>query len=259
MQKANFNAMGKKILLECPVYTVEAALLAEKCGVDRIELCADIGEGGTTPSLGLFTFLRKRLSIPIMVMIRPRGGDFVYSADEIEVMGLDIRLLKDAGASGFVFGILTPEGRVDEKSCKLLIDQAGGLPCTFHRAIDVSNSLNDALEAVIACGFKRVLSSGGRNTVAEGLVAIQSMLKQAGNRIIIMPGGGTRVDLLDPLFETGHLSEIHSSCKQFRRTESLYLHPNVKLAADPEGMERVLTVDPSAVKAYREKIHAYLK
>ncbi|WP_158856809.1 copper homeostasis protein CutC [Lunatibacter salilacus] len=246
--------MGKKILLECPVYTVEAALLAEKSGVDRIELCADIGEGGTTPSIGLFTFLRQRLSIPIMVMIRPRGGDFVYTEEELEVMATDVRQFKYAGASGFVFGILTPQGKVDEVACKQLISQAGELPCTFHRAIDISISLLDALESVIACGFARVLTSGGRNTVEEGLSAIQAMLMQAGSRIIVMPGGGTRVELLDSLYETGHLSEVHSSCKQFRATHSLYRHPVVNLSADPESMERVLTIDPLVVVAYREKI-----
>ncbi|HSI77346.1 MAG TPA: copper homeostasis protein CutC [Lunatimonas sp.] len=246
--------MDKKILLECPVYTVEAALLAEKSGVDRIELCADIGEGGTTPSMGLFSFLRQRLSIPIMVMIRPRGGDFVYTEEELEVMATDIRLLRDAGANGFVFGILTPQGKVDEVACKQLIEQAGGLPCTFHRAMDISNSLMDALESVIACGFSRVLTSGGKNTVTEGLSAIKSMLKQAGNRIIVIPGGGTHVELLDSLYETGHLSEVHSSCKQFRATQTLYRHPYVNLSADPESMERVLTIDPLVVAAYRKKI-----
>lgn len=246
--------MGKKILLECPVYTVEAALLAEKSGVDRIELCADVGEGGTTPSMGLFTFLRQKLSIPIMVMIRPRGGDFVYTPEELEIMATEIRLFSDAGASGFVFGMLTPKGRVDEVACKQLIEQAGVLPCTCHRAIDISSSLFDALESVIACGFNRVLTSGGKNTVEEGLQVIQTMLKQAGSRITVMPGGGTRVELLDSLYETGHLSEVHSSCKQFRLTESLYRHPDVKLSADSESMERVLTIDPSTVAAYREKI-----
>ena len=246
--------MGNKILLECPVYTVEAALLAEKCGVDRIELCADMGEGGTTPSLGLFSFLRKRLSIPIMVMIRPRGGDFIYSADELEVMATDILLLKEAGASGFVFGVLTPDGQVNEAACKQLIEQTGGLPCTFHRAIDVSVSIFDALESVIACGFKRVLTSGGSNTVVEGMPVIQSMLEQAGHRIVVMPGGGTRVDLLDSLVQTGFLKEIHSSCKRFRASTGLFHKGTVKLSADTESVGNVMTIDPLLVEAYREKI-----
>lgn len=248
--------MGKTILLECPVYTAEAALLAEESGVDRIELCADIGEGGTTPSMGLFTFLRRRLSIPIMVMIRPRGGDFVYTEEELEVMATDIRLFADAGASGFVLGVLTPQGTVNEVACRQLRELAEPIPCTFHRAIDISCSLLDALESAIACGFSRVLTSGGRNTVGEGLSAIQAMMKQAGNRITVMPGGGTRVELLDSLYETGHLTEIHSSCKQFRASESQYQHPNVALSNDPESMDRVLTIDPVIVAAYLAKISA---
>jgi copper homeostasis protein len=250
--------MGKKILLECPVYTVEAALLAAKCGVDRIELCADIGEGGTTPSLGLFTFLKRRLSIPIMVMIRPRGGDFTYSANELEVMATDVRLLKDAGATGFVFGVLTPDGAVDKTACRQLIEQAGELPCTFHRAIDVSSSIMDALEAVIACGFKRVLTSGGCNTVSEGLPVIQTMLQQAGERIIVMPGGGTRVDLLDLLFQTGNLKEIHSSCKRYRASDSVYQKENVNLSVDPDGMRKIMTIDPLIVDAYQGKLNSFL-
>ena len=251
--------MGSKILLECPVYTVEAALMAEKCGVDRIELCADIGEGGTTPSLGLFSVLRKRISIPIMVMIRPRGGDFIYSAEELEVMATDICLFKDAGANGFVFGVLTPDGDVNAASCKQLIKQAGALPCTFHRALDVSSSILDALESVIACGFKRVLSSGGSNTVSEGMSIIQAMLKQAGERIIVVPGGGTKVDLLDILYQTGHLREVHSSCKRFRASESLIRKGDIQLSADPESMDRILTIDPLLVAAYRAKINALSK
>nr|MBI1232139.1 copper homeostasis protein CutC [Cytophagales bacterium] len=245
--------MENKVLLECPVYTVEAALLAQDCGVDRIELCADVAEGGTTPSLGLFSVLRKRIRIPIMVMIRPRGGDFVYTADELDVMAEDIGLFKAAGANGFVFGILTPDGQVNEPACRRLIDVSSGIPCTFHRAIDVSSSLGTALESVIDCGFKRVLTSGGKDSVSEGLSAIEGLLEQSAGRIIVMAGGGTRVEHLERLHRTGYLREIHSSCKRYRVSDAVFVKEDVQLALDPESPTRVLTIDPTLVATYKNE------
>src|SRR5690606_2952844 len=162
IQKANFNTMSK-ILLESPVYTLEAALLAAEYGVDRLELCADFGEGGVTPSAGMLSYLKSKIQIPIFVMIRPRGGDFFYSGEELEVMEKEIEILKSFGADGFVFGVLDAKGSVNKKACSILIRAAGGKPCTFHRAFDASSDMEKALEAVIACGFDRILTSGGKN------------------------------------------------------------------------------------------------
>src|SRR5690606_28383819 len=146
----------KKVLLEAPVYTLEAALLAAQSGVARLELCADFAEGGTTPAAGLLSFIKSRVNIPVFVMIRPRGVDFVYLPEELEVMKADIQILKSYGADGFVFGVLEPDGRVNQEACRSLLSVAGGLPCTFHRAFDASADLDQSLEAVIQCGFDRI-------------------------------------------------------------------------------------------------------
>ncbi|EON78545.1 Cytoplasmic copper homeostasis protein cutC [Lunatimonas lonarensis] len=244
------------IKLEVPVYTVEAAMLAAQHGADRLELCADIGEGGTTPSVGLLCFLKERVTIPIMVMIRPRGGDFCYSEEEVQVMEKDIRLLDQFGADGFVFGVLTADGSVDEAANGRLLRAAGGKPCTFHRAIDVSKDPMEALEAVIRCGFQRVLSSGARNSVGEGLDNLKTMMCTAGDRLIVMPGGGAHPDHLRQLATTGYLREVHSSGKTYRPTLSRFESSDVELSADPESFRRILTVSPEKLQAYRREIES---
>ncbi|WP_209330188.1 copper homeostasis protein CutC [Lunatimonas salinarum] len=244
------------IQLEVPVYTVEAALLAAKHGADRLELCADVGEGGTTPSVGLLTYLKERVSIPIFVMIRPRGGDFCYSPEEVTVMEYDIRLMGMAGADGFVFGILDKDGAVNAAECRRLIATAEGKPCTFHRAIDVSKDLMESLDTIIRCGFRRVLSSGGRNSVDEGFDNLKEMFEAGGDAITVMPGGGTRPEHLKELALTGQLREVHSSCKAYRESTSTFFSPYVQLSADPEGFRCLLTVSPDKVLQYRQAIKA---
>src|SRR5690606_14075819 len=132
---------------------------------------------------------------------------------EIEVMGKEIGILKSCGADGFVFGVLKSDGSVDMEACLSLRGKAEGLPCTFHRAFDVSANLEDSLEKIIACGFQRILTSGGKQTVGEGLGRVKKLLEQAGKRIIIIPGGGTAPEHVRELYATGFLQEVHASCK----------------------------------------------
>ena len=245
--------MGK-LVLEAPVFTVEAALKAAEFGVHRLELCSDFGEGGETPSAGNLAFLKGKITIPIYVMIRPRGGDFVYTSDELEVMRHDMKILKSLGADGFVFGVLDQEGQVDKMACKKLISEAKGLPCTFHRAFDICKDKEKALEDIIECGFKRILTSGGENTVGLGMGTILDYLKLAGERIIIMPGGGLKPMHISQLKSTGQLKEIHASCKTYRSTESKYFHPKVSLSNDPDAFKQVLTLDEDAVKEFLMKM-----
>ena len=241
------------ILLEAPVYTLEAALLAAEYGVDRLELCADFGEGGTTPSAGMLSHIKSQGDIPVFVMIRPRGGDFVYSEGELEVMKKDISLFKSLGADGFVFGVLDAKGYVDQKACGALLEAAEGLPCTFHRAIDASADLGQSLEAIIACGFGRILTSGGMATVSDGLENIKKMMQAAGERIIIIPGGGTLPSHLQELASTGFLKEAHSSCKAYRPSQSVFFNPNLKLSEGNETVNEVLTVDKTIVEAFKNE------
>lgn len=211
----------KRILLEAPVFTIEAALLADRFGVDRIELCSDFGEGGETPSVGALAYLKGKIKIPIYVMIRPRGGDFVYSEEELEVMRIDIQILASYGADGFVFGVLDEAGNVNQKACEILIKEAVGKPCTFHRAFDVCSDSKIALETIIACGFKRILTSGMRNSVSDGLPEIHDLLTLAQDRIIIMPGGGLKPSDVEKLKASKEFIDVHASCKGYRNTKSM--------------------------------------
>jgi copper homeostasis protein len=246
--------MTKSFLLEAPVYTIEAALLAAEYGVDRIELCADLGEGGETPSAGALKYLKSKIDIPIFVMIRPRGGDFVYTIDELAVMKADIALLRDLGADGFVFGVLSPQGNVNTASCRELIEHAAGLPCTFHRAFDVCRVPEMAIQDIIQCGFSRLLTSGNKNSVTEGLNQIQFLLENFGDQIIVMPGGGLQPHHLPQLKDFAHLKEIHASCKSFRNTQSEFLHPEVKLSNDPLSFRQVITIDKEMVNQFKAQV-----
>jgi len=237
-----------KILLEAPVFTVEAAILAASYGIDRIELCSNFGDGGETPSAGAIKFLKQSISIPIFAMIRPRGGDFVYSKEEVFVMQEDIRVLGSLGADGFVFGALTPEGKLDLETNKALVECASGLPCTLHRAFDSTVDIFDSLESAISCGFQRILTSGGENTVSEGLGNLLSLLRSAGDRIIIIPGGGLKPEHIIDLHPSGYLREVHASCKGWRPTLSKFRKPGLELTMQ----DNILTIDREVSEAFRK-------
>ena len=242
----------KKILFEAPVYTLEAALLAVENGVDRLELCADFGEGGTTPSLGLFKVIKRKVNVPVFVMIRPRGGDFVYSSSEIEVMKEDIHSFLDNGADGFVFGILNNMGEVNKTHCEELIQIAGDKPCTFHRAFDVALDKKAAMKEIVGLGFKRILTSGGENQVKEGLPLLLDLIQHAKDKIIILPGGGLKLEDIVTLDKAGGLREIHASCKKFRPSSMLASNEHLKLSLMEETEGMVLTVDPDLMKEFAD-------
>jgi copper homeostasis protein len=203
--------MLKKFFLEMVCYDLESAVAAERLGADRIELCDNSHEGGTTPSAGIIKTARKHINIPIHVMIRPRGGDFVYSDREFESMKEDMVMCRVLGIEGFVFGILNPDHSVDFKRNMELIRQAAGLNCTFHRAFDKTNEPFWAMENIIDCGFKRILTSGQAETAVKGKDLIRSLVEKAGNRITIMPGGGIRKHNIKELVLSTAATEYHSS------------------------------------------------
>ena len=169
---------------------VESVIRAEKGGADRVELCADLFEGGTTPSLGTFITARRHTTITINTMIRPRGGDFCYSDVEFEAMLEDVKAFKEHGADGIVFGILNIDGTIDKERSRRIIEAARPLPVTFHRAFDMSKDLFQSLEDLIDLGVDRILTSGGEPTVMEGIMNLEKLVEKAGDRIIIMPGCG---------------------------------------------------------------------
>ena len=176
--------------IEICLESIESVLAAEAGGADRVEFCADLFEGGTTPSLGSFKTARKHSKIAMNVMIRPRGGDFCYSDLEFEAMKEDVRLFREAGADGIVFGILTPDGEIDVQRSKEIIALARPCSVTFHRAFDMTPNASRSLETLIDLGVDRLLTSGLEATVIEGLETLKMLVRQAGDRIIVMPGCG---------------------------------------------------------------------
>jgi len=197
-------------LVEAAVETIEEALAAKRAGADRIELCANLGVGGTTPSAGLIASVVQQVGHPVFVMIRPRGGDFVYAADEIDAMIEDIDRARPLGIAGIVTGALRSDGSVDVESMRRLMSPAAGLPVTFHRAFDVVANRTEALEQVIDLGASRVLTSGGAATAVDGAVAIAMLVDQAGERLSIVAGGKIREqNARDVIARTG-VREVHA-------------------------------------------------
>ena len=197
-------------LVEAAVETLEDALAAKRAGADRIELCANLGVGGTTPSAGLIASVVPQVNHPVFVMIRPRGGDFVYAADEIDAMIEDIDRARTLGIAGIVTGALRSDGSVDVESMRRLMSPAAGLPVTFHRAFDVAANRAEALEQVIDLGASRVLTSGGAATALDGAVAIAMLVDQAGERVSIVAGGKIREqNARDVIARTG-VREVHA-------------------------------------------------
>lgn len=241
----------EKILLEAPVFNLQAAMEAAQFGIDRLELCSNFPEGGETPSAGMLRFLKSEVDIPVFVMIRPRGGDFVYSQKEQIVMKQDIQLLTELGADGFVFGILDEKGKVNEAACKMLLRAAGEKPCTFHRAFDASSDLEDSLERIIDLGFQRILTSGGKNSLTEGLPVILELLEKANDRIIIMPGGGTKAEHVPILRKSGYLKEVHASCKVAKPSSNQFINEGLSFSASPLDFSLHFGVDPAVVNEFK--------
>lgn len=198
------------ILVEAAVETLESALAAERAGADRIELCVNLNEGGTTPSTGLTAAVVDGTHLPVFVLIRPRAGDFVYADDEIDLMGRDIETAGIIGVAGIVTGALNSDCSVDVEQTRALVKSAAGLPVTFHRAFDATMSKSDALEQLIDLGVTRVLTSGGATTAMEGADVISALIDQAQGRIAIIAGGGIREhNVSDVIARTG-VREVHT-------------------------------------------------
>ena len=196
--------------LEVACFNEEAALLAASEGVDRIELCENYELGGITPQTDTLLKLKKESNVPVYVMIRPRGGDFNYNEKEFEMMKSHLLQLKEVGADGFVFGILTEDQKVDLSKNEILINLAGELPCTFHRAFDRIADKEEALEQIIKLGFKTILTSGGQHPVMEGISQLKLIEEQANGRITILVGGGVRSSNAAILAED--FDFLHSAC-----------------------------------------------
>jgi copper homeostasis protein len=201
------------ILLEAAVESVEDALAAVEGGADRLELCANLKDGGTTPPAALIADVLRRVDIPVFVMIRPRAGSFVYTARDFDKMRREIDMAHELEADGVVFGILDSENRVDVARTQVLVELADGMPATFHKAFDRTIGQNYALDALMEAGVDRVLTSAGAKTAAEGAFALRELAEQAGDQIILIAGGGVRPDNVAKLVETSGVHEVHARCE----------------------------------------------
>ena len=199
----------KKIEIAC--FNLESAVIAQKAGADRVELCADMSVGGITPTIEIIQQVREHLTIDLYVMIRPRGGNFVYSEAEFEQMKSEIETIKKLGVNGFVFGVLKDDKTINIEQNKVLVELAKPFPCSFHRAFDAVLNYEQALEDVISCGFSIILTSGTFPNVMEGKEVLKQLVIQAKNRIEIMPGGGLRSTNISELNEMVKANWYHSS------------------------------------------------
>lgn len=247
--------MQRRVTLEVLVDSVESGRAALAGGADRLEVCQNLFEGGTTPSAGLVAALRHEVTLPLNVMIRPRGGDFCYSKSELEVMRHDIRIARESGASGVVLGALRPDGTVDAEAVAELMALARPLSVTFHRAIDMTRDLGEALETLVGLGVDRVLTSGGEATVIEGVDAIAALVRQAGDRIVVMPGGGIRERNVEKVVALTGAKEIHVSGS--RAVESRMEHRNTRVFMGKDLRAPEFShnqVDPARVATYRRLV-----
>lgn len=216
-------------LVEICANSVKSGIEAQKGGAYRIELCAGIPEGGTTPSYGDIALARELLDIKLNVIIRPRGGDFLYNELEHRIMLKDIENAGKLGVDGVVFGCLTPEGDIDMVKNKELIEAAGNMSITFHRAYDMCRDPFESLEKIIELGCDRILTSGQQPKAYEGISLLKELIRIAGDRIIIMPGSGVNSDNIAKLaLETG-AKEFHLSAREPIESGMLFRNPNLKM------------------------------
>lgn len=226
MQKTNLTELH----LEIACFNAESAIIANIAGADRIELCRGLEFGGLTPEPEVVKLVSLKVNIPVFVMIRPRGGDFVYTKTEFEQMIMEISLLKAMGIQGFVFGILDKNNQVDILRNSELVEMAKPLPCSFHRAYDRTSDPHLALENVIACGFKTILTSGHQSDAVQGAEELKKLMELSKGKIEIMPGGGVRSENLPFLIKNTGARYYHSSA--LLRGESIADENEIKVLKD---------------------------
>ena len=223
-----------KHIMEICIDSIDSAMNAQEAGADRVELCDNLYEGGTTPSFGMIRMVRKNLSIQLNVIIRPRGGDFLYSDAEYEIMKSDILQSKEAGADGVVIGLLLPDGEIDVKRTKELVELARPLSVTFHRAFDMTPEPFKALDDIISTGADRLLTSGQQNMVPDGVDLVKRLIEHAAGRIIIMPGAGlNRHNIAEIARKTGAM-ELHITGRKKVKSRMEFKKKGIYMGGLPE-------------------------
>ena len=237
--------------LEIIGFNIESCVIAQAAGANRIELCDNPGDGGTTASYGFIKAARKALQIDLYPIIRPRGGDFLYSEEEFEVMQTDIQLCKETGCDGVVIGMLNKDGSIDKKRCSKLVALAYPLGVTFHRAFERCSNPFEALEDIIEIGCERILTSGQQPTASEGASFINELIRQADERIIIMPGSGVRSNNIINIAKQTGAVEFHSSASKLMASNMEYHNPNLK-----ENLQ-LIGADPDEIIQMKELLNEY--
>jgi copper homeostasis protein len=227
--------------LEICANSMQSAINAQEAGADRIEFCSELQVGGVTPSYGLIKEVLASVNLPVFILIRPRGGDFVYSDAEFEIMKNDIEMCKKLGCHGIVSGILLSDNTIDVTRTQELIELSKPLPFTFHRAFDfVSNPL-ESLNILIKMGAQRVLTSGGEANVNQGLSTLKQWRQYANNKIIVMPGGGV-TNLNVELFKDSGFLEIHTSASKPMLQNKNLMEGAVQTVSDMKTMQSILKI-----------------
>ncbi|MCW5879851.1 MAG: copper homeostasis protein CutC [Anaerolineae bacterium] len=242
----------QSLTIEVCVDSVESALGAQAGGADRVELCDNLLEGGTTPSAGSIATARKLLTIGVQVIIRPRGGDFCYSDVEYDIMRHDIAVAKQLGADGVVIGILTPDGEIDKARTAALIELARPMNVTFHRAFDMTRDPFRALDDLLDLGVNRILTTGQESTVLEGAELIRELMRQARERVIIMPGGASERTIRRVVAQTG-ATELHFAAPKMIDSLMVYRNERVFMGGEMRPPEYLrATTDPERVRTLRQ-------
>lgn len=235
--------------IEICVDSVQSALLAQDAGASRVELCDNLPEGGTTPGYGTIVSARKNLSIGLHVIIRPRGGDFLYTGHEYDIMKREIDICGEAGVDGIVLGILKSDGSIDVERTARLIEVAKPMSATFHRAFDMCQDPVQGLEDIIASGAERVLTSGQKNSAAEGSGLLRELVIQAGRRIIIMPGSGIDEANIETIAKISGANEFHLSARKVVESEMIFRKEGITMSGLPGFNEFARKVaDPEKIK-----------
>ncbi|MCE5344899.1 MAG: copper homeostasis protein CutC [Bacteroidales bacterium] len=235
--------------VEICVENIESALNAQNAGADRIELCSNLVEGGTTPSYGTIASVRDKLTIDINVIIRPRSGDFIYSDLEYDIMRREIDICGECGINGIVLGILLSEGSVDVDRTAKLIESARPMSVTFHRAFDMCSDPVLGLKDVIYSGADRLLTSGQKENAREGAELIRDLIVQANDKIIIMPGGGITESNIEWIARNTGAKEFHSTCRTVVDGEMIFRKQGISMGNGPDSMEFSRKIaDPEKIK-----------
>lgn len=249
-----YNPRSKKgLALEVCVDSIQSAIAAEAGGAARVELCSSLAEGGITPGAGMIEVARKNISIGLHVLIRPRRGDFLYSSLELEIMKKDIEIAKATGANGVVLGVLNKNGSIDTERMQELIQISRPLSVTFHRAFDVCSDPLKALDDLIRLKVDRLLTSGQQASALQGATLIRELVERAGNRLMVMPGGGISSKNIQEIIRKTKAKEFHSSAQKKVNSQMGYQRKHLPMAGAKELTEyENLVADPARIMDIRK-------